>query len=1062
MVKKKPAKKGSTPHKSSPSPLALNLLILFCFLLSGVAGLIYQVLWVRMIDKVIGSAPFAVATVLSVFMGGLALGSYLAGRYIDRVDSRRNLLSLYGKVEVAIGVYGLLLPALIYGATPLYALAYNYLFADFWAYQVFAFFGCTLLLIIPTSLMGATLPILCRFYVTHLDHLGTRTGRLYGINTVGAAIGTLLCGFMLIQTVGVWGTLIVAAGLNGLVGIACIMLGRASGPLAFRKLADKKGKGVSKDKLGDQPYKELESDGQLIPWALLIFAVSGFCGMAYEVIWARLLGLIIGPTTYSFTIVVATFIIGLAAGSFLFGWLGDRTKNVFGVLMATQLGAAVFALLVSQFLGNSQFFFAKLIHTFRGYFQEMILAQSLILFLVLLGPTLFLGASFPLVNRIYARSLPSLGRSIGTAYAINTLGAILGSFMAGFALIPFLGKENGLRFTVMLQFAVALAALLVWGTRRFAKARLVPLCAGVGLLGVFLFTSFPSWNRQSLSYGRYRAVKASQADRYAKTSWFDALWRGSQILGMDAQNSELLFYGDGIGGFTTVEKTINSLGAVELSLLNSGKPDASTHGDRFTQALLAHAPLLFHAQPEKVMVLGLASGMTAGEVLHYPVKQLDVLEISDQVIKASQFFTPWNNGCLSDPRSRIIVQDGRNHLALTREKYDVIISEPSNPWMAGLANLFTRDFFESVRERLRPNGIFVQWIHGYEMDWRTFAMVGRTFTEVFQHGLLMTAKPPDYLLVGFAGQKGFDLQTAERNIVHTKHSRNISLRDPRLLFHLIITEDPKKLFGPGPVHTDNWPQLEFAAPKQLYIDDPPIKMKGRGLTKKTTDFIASSSDADSLLDMVAFSASGNYPRFKLLGLEGLTPAQKDRYLGVVRKYCSEALVSGYKIFPDETLKAECAEMQSDRIRQHLAVSPEDTQASADLATALNTLGVAMASQGKVSEAFARFSEAARIRPDFADAYNNMGLTLAKQGKFQEAVEQYAEAMRIKPDFAEAHGNMGNALMGQWKLEEAAVHYRKALLIRPDYEPAKKNLRTALKALDEMKKDSRKPPSSSIR
>lgn len=178
-------------------------------------------------------------------MGGLALGSYLAGKHIDRITPKRNLVSLYGKVEVAMGVYGLLLPVLTITVKPICVLAYNHLAEYFWAYQIFTFLGCSLLLIIPTSLMGVTLLVLCRFYVTHLDHLGSRTGRLYGINTVGAAVGTSLCGFLLINSLGVWGTLFVAATINLLAGLLCILLGRQSLPLAFEKTAKNPGKGVS-------------------------------------------------------------------------------------------------------------------------------------------------------------------------------------------------------------------------------------------------------------------------------------------------------------------------------------------------------------------------------------------------------------------------------------------------------------------------------------------------------------------------------------------------------------------------------------------------------------------------------------------------------------------------------------------------------------------------------------------------------------------------------------------------------------------------------------------------
>jgi spermidine synthase len=312
-----------------------------CFFLSGSAGLIYEVLWVRLIDKVIGSAPFAVATVLTVFMAGLALGSYLAGRTIDRFSSRAALLALYGKIAAAKPIYGLI---------------YDPLLNRFWCYQAVAFLGCVLLLIVPAVLMGATLPVLCRFYVNHMGHLGTRTGWLYGLNTVGAAVGAVFCGFVLVRSLGVWATLGVAAIANFLVGGACLLLSRQKGLVLpdcslpsknrFSQSGSRSVDGGLWDKIHIRKMK----------WGLWLFAVSGFCALAYEVLWTRLLGLIVGPTTYSFTLVIATFIIGLALGSIIFGWLADRTQRVFLLLILTQLGASVTALAVSQVLGSSQFF----------------------------------------------------------------------------------------------------------------------------------------------------------------------------------------------------------------------------------------------------------------------------------------------------------------------------------------------------------------------------------------------------------------------------------------------------------------------------------------------------------------------------------------------------------------------------------------------------------------------------------------------------------------------------------------------------------------------------------
>jgi spermidine synthase len=1061
--------------KANP-PSAFSLLILFCFFFSGMAGLIYQILWLRMIDKVVGSAPFAVATVLSVFMGGLALGSWLAGKHIDSIHSRRDLLSLYGKVEMAIGMYGLLLPLFISIVKPVYILAYNYLFIHFWLYRFFTFFGCSLLLLVPTTLMGITLPVLCRFYIEDLGHIGERTGRLYGINTMGGAVGALLCGFFLIARFGVWGSLGTAVGINVLIGGLCICLAKGSRLHVAAPVRQDKVAGAGKRPEKEKELKNREMvpvDNKIITYlALWIFGISGFCSMAYEVFWTRLLGLILGPTTYSFSLVVSTFIIGLALGNILFGWLADRTRGVFRLLVMTQACAACLALLVSQFLGNSQFFFSKLIYTLQGDFGKMVRVQSVILFFVLIGPTIFLGATFPLVNRIYARSLPDIGKSIGTAYAMNTMGAIVGSFAAGFIFIPFFGKENGLRITAGLQMVVCLAALTVLIFR--TRERFRPLIAGVItlFLGILLLIHFPSWNHNSLSKGWYYRFENLQQS-FHKASWLEAVWKGPSKIAQSAENREVVFYSDGVGGFTTVEKVISLFGSANYTLLNNGKADASSRSDKVTQTLLAHIPLLFHPDPERVMVMGLASGMTAGEALLYPIKQMDVLEINSQAVKACEFFTPWNNNCLTNPKSRIIVQDGRNHLELTQGKYDVIISEPSNPWMAGLANLFTREFFETAKRRLNGNGMFVQWIHSYDMDWPTFAMVGRSFAEIFPDGLLMKMMPTDFLLVGFAGKKDLDLGVADKNLAYAGQSKNIAIKDPKVVFNLIVTEDLKGFFGSGPFHTDNWPHLEFAAPKNLgkYDDAIDEKIKHGGwLSQKTSEIVASNKDVDSSLDYLELLIANSPPPFKDVDLKQGTPEQYKRYEGIVKDYCRSEHVTNYEIFPYQEIRKQCAQIQVSKIQDHLARKREDSQAYVSLAghfrilgntreemnalqkaISLNPslshaymeLGEALTAQARFDEARAQLTEALRIDPEFAAAHNNLGNLFAAQGRSADAIEHYSKAIKINPSYAEAYNNLGGAYVSQGRTADAIEQFNKALKIEPDYAFTHRNLARVL-------------------
>jgi spermidine synthase len=996
--------------------------------MSGTAGLVYEVLWVRMIDKIIGSAPYAVAAVLTVFMGGLALGSFFVGRLIDRLENRSVLLAVYGALELVIGVYALVLPFVINAVTPLYTMIYDRLYDVPLVYQAATFLGCTALLIIPTTLMGGTLPVLCRYYVRELDHIGRRTGVLYGLNTIGAALGTLLCGFVLIPRLGLSATLYSAAAVNITAGTLCLLASRLKGDRQKQEVtACKPMPDEQKQNLMASP----SSQNQVV-WALVLFAVSGFCSMACQVFWSRLIGLLIGPTNYSFTLVVATFIVGLAAGSVVFGRLSDRITRIFHLLVITQIGAALFSLMTSQILGNSQFFFAKLIHVFHGQFVTLLWVQSLVLFALMAIPTFFLGAAFPLVNRIFAKSMPMVGRAIGTAYAVNTIGAILGSFTAGFILIPLAGKQQGLAFVFFVQFTAAVMALTAVGLKRTRPVARFSMATILVLFGVFIAIHFPSWNQTLLSRGWYRDFE-TLTSRMIQTSWLNAFFAGPDLLAKQREGIDVVFQGEGVGGFTTVERETTSVGAVEYAMFNSGKADASSHGDRSTQTLSGHIPMLFHPHAKKVMVLGLASGMTPGEVLHYPVERLDILEINDQVVAACRkYFGPYNNRCLEDPRTRLIVQDGRNHLALTGERYDAIISEPSNPWMAGLANLYTRDFFLLVKNRLTGQGLFAQWIQSYEMDWDTFALLGRTFTSVFPGGVMIKIGPVDYMLLARADDKTLDWNIAQSNIVHAQKSKNAAFADAGFLAHLVVTEDLNVLFGNGPIHTDNMPHLEFSAPRHLFDGHLDIERKAaamRRLSQGTLSVLESHSRTESMLDLMAFSASVNAPLFSVLDFKKLSGDQKNRYLAVTRDFCGRESVPTYAIFHDRETKEACADIQIDRIRGCMAKHGARKQTV--IARDHYNLALALIASGRGDEAKKELEATLRLDSMHFDGVFASGLLHAESGQWLDASSCFQKAVGLSPGSAQAHRYLGMAEARQGLWNSALTSLSRALALNPD-------------------------------
>jgi len=709
-----------------------------------------------------------------------------------------------------------------------------------------------------------------------------------------------------------------------------------------------------------------------------------------------------------------------------FGWLVDKIGRAVWLLILTQIIAGLFVLGISQLLGNSQLFFAKLIFVFRHQFALLSVSKTVALFAFMILPTFCLGATFPLVSKIYTQSVSKVGRSIGLAYTINTIGAVLGSFCAGFLIIPLVGKETGLSLVVGLQLLASLViAVFIFAKNRKGLLKWSSL-AVPALAGLFLCFYFPVWNRHLLAEGRYHRLKNSETD-IEGVGWLEALLHGPEIL-TKSDFRELLYYGDGIGGFTTVWRTQDPFGNFAYLMANSGKIDASSRGDMGTQTLSAHLPMLSHRNPKKVMVLGLASGITAGEVLHYPIEQLDVIDISQQVVEGSKFFEDWNNNVLSNPKTNLIIQDGRAHLQLTREKYDVIISEPSNPWMAGLASLFTRDFFALAEDRLNEDGIFVQFFHSYQMDWPTFALVGRTFAQVFPNSLLVSTRlyGSDFLLIGFKGKNQLILDNAEQRISYTQQSKNVVLADSKLLYRLIRSEDLKGLFGQGPVNTDSWPRLEFSAPKLMHHTDSMIQKHTeakRGLSLKTRNTIGKVvTDVDAQIDFAAFVLSLYKPFPNMVDLSRATPSQKERFFRLMESYCANNGVEP-GVIRNKELRRRCRSIQIRSIENKIAVIPNKARSYLHLANIYYEMGM-------VKKSIFNWSKSLQIRPNQAGAYTNRGVAYLSIGEYDRAIRDLDKAIELNPRNAKAYSNRGVAYRRKGDYDQAIRDYSKAIEINP--------------------------------
>ena len=994
----------------------MSNILLACFFLSGFSSLVYETLWTRSLTHVIGGSPYAVSIILTVFMGGLGLGGWLGGKAADRLGAPGNLLMAYGILEGGIGLYALTLSSILALARPAFAACYRGLSGNAFGYNLAVFLLCALLLAVPIACMGATLPLMGRFQARNPARIGGSLGFLYGLNTLGAAAGVFATGFWLFPILGLRGATLLAAVLNGAVGAYCALTGYRArnipSPPSRPPPRLQPPAGGTVPPASGAPASGAPADPGA-PWAsglaLAAFGVSGFCAMAYEVIWTKVLGLVMGPTPYAFTSVLVTFITGLALGGWAFARLSDRARNPVALLALTQGAAALLALAASQRMGNSLFLFEKVDFLFNARFGWSLAVKELFLAGFMLLPTLFLGAAFPLVMRIFtregSRSGDRLGRSIGGAYAVNTLGGVLGSWCAGFLLVPLLGSERSLGILAGLQAASALALYACApgpapgparspGTARIGgpgHRRWVPGLGRVAALGgaaviAILCIQYPSWHWEELS----RASSRLLTPEHGEASWWQALWNqvpANPYLG----KKEQIFYGDGIGGFTSVWSTSDPLGNRELSLYISGKADASTHGDMFTQVLLAHVPMLLHPRPRDVMVLGLASGVTAGEAAYYPVDRLDILEINPQVVRASARFEAWNGKVLGNPKARLILQDAKSHLLLGGRKYDVIISEPSNPWMAGLAELFSREFLQRARDGLNEGGVIVQFLHSYQMDWESFALMGRTFAEVFPDGMLMRTMPDDraqpgqssdYLLVGRKGGGPFRFRNDPEKLAALARSRNLILPDVRLFYRLVEADNLGELFGPGPVHADDKPLLEFSAPRLRFTyDSRAIEAE---IIRRRSLGAEIHAQADSLkgtwegrMGFAAFAFSIFKPFPGMVDLATAAPAQRQEYAARLQAYCTDNFLPDLGFLEEGEMRTFCSAVQMASLNRKLksGLPPgEIYMAMANVCMQNNLPGKAMVYYQKAMEASGEGSNVGRIAHFEMDrARNRLGL-----------------------------------------------------------------------------------------
>jgi spermidine synthase len=1044
--------------------------VLGLFLLSGFAGLLYEIVWMKLLTLVIGNTMYSVTAVLTAFMGGLALGSAVAGRFGDRPGSP---LRLYGQLEIVIGLTGIAVLLLLSLVEPAVRGIDRLLHPGPTGMALVRFGVCVGVLLLPATLMGATLPILSRYVVSDSSRTAGTVGRLYGLNSLGAALGALAAAFVLIPTIGLSRTTWFAAAINLLVGYCATALARREATLRKPKSPAK------------PPEPESDQPGARVAAAILgAIGLSGLAGMVYQLSWTRVLTLFFGSSVYVFGLIVSAFITGLALGSIAAGPLTRRRPSLL-VLAGVQLGIGLAGFALMPLLGHMAPLVAAKFTTPERSFAGLQALEFAVVFGLVLVPTALMGAAFPLAASIYAQGIARIGRQIGMLYAANTLGAITGVLTAGLLLIPHLGAERTLLLAVAVNVAAAVLILALT-----PSLRPVPKAALVGASVAFAASTWllPPWNKLLLTTGPYL-----YADRYAEI----AARKGIPLTQAMSEGRKLVFFREGLHAAVSV--TRNQEG--DLSLGINGKTDATARADAPTQLLVGHLPLLLKPDAREVLLIGMGSGMTLAAIERHPVKAIDVVELEPAVVEASRQFDPFTGAPLDDHRVKLNLADGRQYLSLAQRPYDVVISEPSNPWVSGMANLFTREFFESARQHLRPGGIMGQWVHAYSMAPEDFKTVVRTFAEVFPHTTLWEADlGNDYLLIGSTDQLRLDLDSLQATLSSRRLAADLAITNtadvPSLLAKLVLTpEGVRTLAGEAPVHTDDNARLEYSAPRgllrgrssellrQLYAvrAQPPAQLAVLGWTSPPQDIAHSLATAfaakqEVVAGYIAYGESADdQAAVHLERARSIMPTSLEATYLLARLYqdaghralAAQDAAQGQRAYQasvsvvDGFLGEKAA-----RLRNHfllgagyaganielgnllLAANQGDAAAAAfrrslssgiEYAEAHNNLGAIEEKLGRPDSAEAEYQRALELHPDYLSARMNLGSLWLRKGRSREAIEQYRQALRHEPENAIAHFNLGAAYFQQRAWKEADQEWRRALALQPEFEQARQGL-----------------------
>jgi len=784
------------------------VVITYCiFFLSGAAALIYEIVWSRYLSLVFGGSHLAVTTVLAIFMSGLALGGYFIGKVIDR---RRRLLRLFGLLELGIGGSAILFAGMMQVYQPIYVKLAQVAPESPLYLTIVRILFAVAALIIPTTLMGGTLPVLTAFTARLLHGAGIRLSFLYGCNTLGAVCGAAATGFVMLRSFSMGKTLTTAIAINLLIGVTALLLQRFVATHGVLEILPAPGEELD----GPPP-------GELFPIKLVICGIglSGFCAMGYEVLWNRILSIAIGASAYGFTLLLMAFLAGIGLGSAAYGtWQRFATKRAGDDRTAgrliTAFGGVQVAIGITALIATTRFGQVPAIVTFlRDYclglnpegdqFQLMQLANFLLVFSLMFVPAFFMGVAFPMAGDIHCRYRRAVGPAVGELLSINTVGAICGTIISGYVLIYLFGIQRSLQLIILLNigYGIIVIAARQWGRSAAAMAAVL-LFASMGVT-ILIPGAWKLWEPKL-----FAIYQSNRPEEYGSREEIrEAL-----------ENMTIRYYAEGAQAIVSSVQLADT-----LYFITNGRVEASNdHQDMQCQYVLGHLPMLLHKNPRSAFVLGTGSGMTLGAVsVHPSLERITLAEIEPGVLGVARTFGIDNHFILGrpDPRLKIVFNDGRNHLLTTRERYDVITADPVHPWFSGAGYLYSSEYFRLAASRLNPGGIICQWLPLYELTARDLRSVVRTIRENFAYSMIWVTHY-DAEIIASNSPIVIDEEDLSRRIANQQvlnDLRQIKMGNPEdFLSFFVMGSAGSAVYGSGGViNTDDNLYLEFSAPRSI-------------------------------------------------------------------------------------------------------------------------------------------------------------------------------------------------------------------------------------------------------